>query len=329
MKHAEFIREEILRIIKNERYFDMVSVAETKWNLFGNFVDFKRKKVLDVGCACGWSSVEAAVRGAERVFGQDIEAGAIEVADSVKEKLALDTVFFQEKDFCVFDPEDFEDIDVVLCLGIMHYFSPHDYLQNLLKIFWLAEEQVVLDLRMLEKIKVGKYLLEFYPGEGFDNLGHPVSVPSHGWLYSLVRNSGFLLEKEFYGYQGEARGLWVLRRMPRAVIGLEDPIDCCGDGVVVSVPVEHKELDNWLDIHLDCWGDDDGPHSSYHEWIVSSIIKDFKVWRFLPIVWELDGSRLVDGAHRLFAAKVGGFDRIDVRVVRNINDEGMGSFHVK
>ena len=82
-------------------------------------VDFKNKKVLDIGCRDGLFSFEAERQGAKEIIGidNDISRGAVEILIPLfKSKVQM-----HELNLYDLNPEKFGCFDVIMCLGILYH----------------------------------------------------------------------------------------------------------------------------------------------------------------------------------------------------------------
>ena len=79
------------------------------------------KRVLDIACASGWFSIQAALMGA-RVVGFDARPEQVEQARLIARAAGLDDVEFRALDFWEMAPERLGGpFDAVLCLGILYH----------------------------------------------------------------------------------------------------------------------------------------------------------------------------------------------------------------
>jgi cyclopropane fatty-acyl-phospholipid synthase-like methyltransferase len=125
--------------------------ATQKWGIIETHVNFKGKRVLDIGCSEGYGTIEALELGAEYAVGLDNVQWLVDVAQKAKKRLGY------TDDQLVFDLLDIEqipweavkalygDFDIVLGLGLIHHFKIHDYVRNLRKLCKLADDIMVLE----------------------------------------------------------------------------------------------------------------------------------------------------------------------------------------
>lgn len=100
------------------------------------------KTVLDVGCASGRFAFQMAQAGAQKVYGTDISAEAVELAQKRGAELGM-----QDKlDFSVMDvihpPAPLPQVDLVTALGVIEYFNTEDmtaFLRNLRTTYFLLD----------------------------------------------------------------------------------------------------------------------------------------------------------------------------------------------
>jgi len=96
-------------------------------------------KVLDIGCNEGFLSTQSALHCAESVYGFDITAQDIELANDIKNKITkLDNVSYGVGDAVKFMSENTEQFDVVILSSVLHQIYPHmkgaeSFLENISK----------------------------------------------------------------------------------------------------------------------------------------------------------------------------------------------------
>lgn len=115
---------------------------------FFDVLDFRGKRVLDLGCNAGWWSLGAVEKGGEFVLGIDGRPMHIDQANLVFEVNGIekDKYEFVQGDVLEVDYREYGTFDVVLCLGLMHHISrPMDLLE---KISEVNSDLLVIDTNL-------------------------------------------------------------------------------------------------------------------------------------------------------------------------------------
>lgn len=130
-----------------QKDFQWLKAAEnTKWNHF-NKLDYYKKNVLDVGCQTGYLLFKALTRGAKKAVGYDTRENVLKVGKQLgnllklKKKLSLYNKDFRKADI---KPNKF---DIVLCLGLLHYFDKSEYESVWDKLLSICKEKLIIEVR--------------------------------------------------------------------------------------------------------------------------------------------------------------------------------------
>jgi SAM-dependent methyltransferase len=111
--------------IENQKY--SIGNNKIKWERIQKLVDFKSKRVLDLGCSDGYFSCKSLEAGAKQVSGIDLDPLRIEKANFVKSIYNYTNIDFSVKDVYKIDL-DKENYDIILCLGLLHRIPDMDKL---------------------------------------------------------------------------------------------------------------------------------------------------------------------------------------------------------
>lgn len=298
------------------REHHLVDFAARKWQLFGDKIDFQNKTVLDVGCASGHSSIEAWARGAKEVIGFDTRKDILTVAEDVKKKLQVtDQISFEQADVLDLDPDASEEyrVDIVLCLGLMHYLPADEYRNILAALIFLCNQYLVLEMYLMNNKQFNLEILD--PGNGKIANHKPITVPSFLWLRWILQQAGFKVIFSDFDYQKkDIRGLVVAERLPIIVGNETTDFASCELDTVYIVPPAHPELEAWLNIHLENRLDLSEEKKRYDNIYWQNVINS-KVWQLWPVVYNKKTYKLADGFHRLLYTKATEASTIKVRIV--------------
>jgi 2-polyprenyl-3-methyl-5-hydroxy-6-metoxy-1,4-benzoquinol methylase len=136
--------------------------------------DFKRRRVLDIGCLEGYFSAECALQGAS-VLGVEGKTINVKKCEFVKSVLGIKNLSFVKDDAMRITKKKYGSFDVVLALGLLYHLdAPFKFLENISRLcngFMLLDTHVALreesstgdwkpDLSPLKKFKVGKKTYE-------------------------------------------------------------------------------------------------------------------------------------------------------------------------
>jgi SAM-dependent methyltransferase len=147
--------------------------------------EVRGKSVLDIGCNCGFHSIECKKMGAARVVGIDVNQGRPEdfvaMARFAAGELDLD-IEFRNQDFFTVEDGPF---DVVMFLGVLYHLD--DPIAGLRKVAELVGETLVISTRTTPR---RGSILAFKPG-GWE--GDPTTpwLPSAEAVTDLLRQNGF------------------------------------------------------------------------------------------------------------------------------------------
>jgi tRNA (mo5U34)-methyltransferase len=113
------------RLAQRERYF-----LDPLIELCGG--DLKGRRVLDLACARGWWSLGAIRAGADYVYGVEGRAKRVQWANGVFSRFGVDRRRYRFEERNVFDIDNAEEFDVVLCLGLLyHVAKPFELLERI------------------------------------------------------------------------------------------------------------------------------------------------------------------------------------------------------
>ena len=147
--------------------------------------DLRGKSLLDIGCNCGFHSIESKRLGAERVVGIDVNQGRPEdfVAQArfAAGELCLD-IEFRYQDFVDVDDGPF---DVVLFFGVLYHLG--DPIAAMRRVAELVGETLVISTRTTPR---RGSILAFKRG-GWDNDATTPWLPSAGMVEDLLWENGF------------------------------------------------------------------------------------------------------------------------------------------
>jgi 2-polyprenyl-3-methyl-5-hydroxy-6-metoxy-1,4-benzoquinol methylase len=136
--------------------------------------DFKRRRVLDIGCLEGYFSAECALQGAS-VLGVEGKTINVKKCEFVKSVLGIKNLSFVKDDAMRITKKKYGSFDVVLALGLLYHLdAPFKFLENISRLcngFMLLDTHVALreqsktgdwtpDLSPMREFKVGKKTYE-------------------------------------------------------------------------------------------------------------------------------------------------------------------------
>ena len=173
-----------------------------KWPLFSGLVDFRGKSFLDVGCNVGYSCVEAWGRMARESVGIEVREDVLKVADAVKAKIGVKdcSLSFLNADWSEINTDDWK-FDIVMSMGLFHYFKMDEYERLFNKLLSVAKETVILELR----------LRPFRKDVALIKLGSQ-TLPTARWLLQHFKHGGFKVTNRFVRKQG-SRELWIAEKV--------------------------------------------------------------------------------------------------------------------
>ena len=133
-------------IYDNEKFFESYSQMNRsqqgldgagEWQTLKRLLpDFKKKRVLDLGCGYGWHCLYAAEHGAASVIGVDISEKMLEVA---RKKNTFDNICYLHDniDKITFEPNSF---DVIISSLAIHYIEDFKKLAKIWQIGWFPAD---------------------------------------------------------------------------------------------------------------------------------------------------------------------------------------------
>ena len=131
--------------------------------------DFKKRRVIDIGCLEGYFSAECALQGAT-VLGVEGKTINVKKCEFIKSVLGIKNLSFVKDDAMRVTKKKYGSFDVVLALGLLYHLdNPFKFLHNLSRLcsgFLLLDTHVALreqsesgdwkpDLSALKEFKVG------------------------------------------------------------------------------------------------------------------------------------------------------------------------------
>lgn len=116
------------------KYIPEYTASEKHWELFYTDEEVKNKHILDAGCGTGIFSLIFAEKGAIKVEGIDISEGSLETARSLKNKLRLQNVDFNEDNMLQLSFKD-ETFDITWAWGAVHHtIEPLKAIEELIRV---------------------------------------------------------------------------------------------------------------------------------------------------------------------------------------------------
>lgn len=289
-----------------ERDIETLQWAGVKWGIISKLVDFKDKKVLDVGCSVGYICSQIAANGAKAVTGVDVRKDIIQSASGARMELGIGTtnLAFLPQDWRTYEPQTTEEneFDIVLCTGLLHYFHREDYGEVFAKLAYVCNDILVLEMKVKNDTDDKPRISETSKSG--------TTVPTLKWLKRTVLRCGFRVIWRKTGNDwpsgGKGRELWVLQKLPEVPYRDSWPKGF-SPGDTVPLPIDHPILNYYyktVDRGTADW------------WIwVGQVARNFKPWLFLPLVYQPSRKGMSDGGHRLMVAKRLGHKVIKVRMM--------------
>jgi SAM-dependent methyltransferase len=158
-------------------------------------------RVLDLGAADGWFSIELAKRGAGQVVAIEGREENLAKAVTARDALGLDQVELIHGDARELSPEAHGQFDVVLCLGLLYHldvpavFELAGRVASVCRGYALIETQVALSARERIEFEGRAYRGAWYP-EDVAQPGASLDNPRSFWLtrpslLNLLADVGF------------------------------------------------------------------------------------------------------------------------------------------
>ena len=184
--------------------------ATQKWDFIERHVNFKDKRVLDVGCSEGYGAIETLELGAKSAVGIDNVGWLVQVARKAKEQLGFTDNQLQF-DLVNIEKTPWEgvkalygDFDIVLALGLIHHFKIDEYARKLKNICTLADDLLVLEMW----VDVGKQSNSIREEQrSWVNV-----ITTEGWLRGALKKFGFRVVTRGVINIGR-RELWICQRI--------------------------------------------------------------------------------------------------------------------
>lgn len=179
-------------IYDNEKFFESYSQMNRsqqgldgagEWQTLKRLLpDFKKKRVLDLGCGYGWHCLYAAEHGAASVIGVDISEKMLEVA---RKKNTFDNICYLHDsiDKITFEPNSF---DVIISSLAIHYIEDFEKLAKNVADWLVSGGQFIFSVEH-----------PIFTAEGsqdwiYDENGTIVHFPVDNYFYEGKRNAHFL-----------------------------------------------------------------------------------------------------------------------------------------
>lgn len=161
--------------------------AEVMWQAISRNVDFRNKKVIDLGCGTGDFLWRAYVAGAREVLGIDIEYSKIEHLKDWKKPI---NISFQIDDLNKAVGENWFGGNIAICFSVLPYLDDIPA-----TIQWMADN---FNLSLIEA--------------QYDPEPHNVGIVSDRGMAQLLLNNGFNdvepIGKSYVDYRDQWRTIW-------------------------------------------------------------------------------------------------------------------------
>jgi len=308
------------------REHHLCDFAAQKWERFGDKIDLRNKSALDVGCAAGYSSIEAWARGARFVHGFDIRKEIIKIGEDVRNKLGLDekTIRFESKDIFNFDFKA-RAFDFIICLGVAHYVPSSSYRRFIFKLAYSCREAVILEGYFLNTPELK--IVEWRPNDNspIPNL-KSVYAASIGVIQYFFEFVGIRIVSKDFSYHSNPerrniRGIIIGKKMPEIKISESDDLKDYPSDTILIAPTRHPELRKWLDI----WEENRRRKDREIPDKMKKIREEdkMKAWKFknefipfmfFPLIYNRNTMMLADGFHKLKHAIDSEMPEIKVRI---------------
>jgi len=175
----------------------LLASAGDKWPFISNNVDFKGKSFLDAGCNVGYSCVMAWSKMATECTGIDIRSDVLCVGASVKNKLKApdEKITFYNYSFL----NHLKRYDIVMSMGLLHYFNIAEYEKALNKLMSLCKETLIIEMRLRRENQA-----DMLTTSGIQTL------PAAGWITKRLSENGFTVSAKYT--RKPDRELWIASR---------------------------------------------------------------------------------------------------------------------
>jgi 2-polyprenyl-3-methyl-5-hydroxy-6-metoxy-1,4-benzoquinol methylase len=175
----------------------LLASALDKWRYLGDVV-FKGKSFIDIGCHVGYSCFEAWRRGASPVLGVDTREDVLMVADEVGARIGADSTVRLGRVQWGPGEERGRYFDIVMCMGLIHYFSGGAYKRVLDGLCGMCKDTLILELRIVPHGRVA-----IHRASGGQ------TMPTTSWLKGVLGVAGFN-HKRFV--RDKQREMWIATR---------------------------------------------------------------------------------------------------------------------
>ncbi len=186
-----------------------------KWETLSSIIDFKDRKVLDIGCHVGHTAINTVGAGATYCIGFDIRDDLIKAALYVSSTHGVHRAMFFIGSFGQM-PSVPQVYDITMCLGVLHKFQPDQYRANLKVLCNLAKESIIIE--MLVDNSVGGIPRVIVEGGDWP---YRTIVPSV-WLNAILKDNGFEVVKRVQSKKYPERAMWRADRIQKGILPSED-----------------------------------------------------------------------------------------------------------
>lgn len=152
-----------IKMVINNQIFDGSRPLEARWDQIKKAIDFKNKKVLDLGCFKGIFSILSVKEGAKIAVGADFIADFIVAAGMLAQAFEAGNTHFT----CLnFDRDPYEtilgtDYDLVFCMSILNWVGDKKrfltYLSHLPCIIFEGHEADAIEIKRFTDAGFKKY----------------------------------------------------------------------------------------------------------------------------------------------------------------------------
>jgi SAM-dependent methyltransferase len=170
-------RDDLIRTANSYRWYHRIKIEEgiytesvvnyqTLWDFILNtmrYIDFKNKRVLDVGCRDGMFSFEAERKGAREILGidNDLSRGAIEfLIPHFRSNVRMKEINLYD-----LDGDKLGKFDIIMCYGVLYHLRYP--IMGLKKLIDLMEDngQLLIESGMMTDKKFKNFELLYLPVE--------------------------------------------------------------------------------------------------------------------------------------------------------------------
>ena len=283
--------------------------SRLKWEAIRHHLpeSLKGRRVLDVGCWSGYTSLAFALDGAD-VTGFDVVGPRLDTAREQAERFGVEVDFEQRNLFRVGEWMD-KPYDIVWSAGIVH-----NMMQPRRAVFCMAHASsgwLVIECRT-DDVPWGQLrVVESHEGDYHTQTAH---IPSPRWMEAVLCAAGFEIKARGIRYTGDRS--WFVARRRAEIIGDESTdFDALPDGTIAVVPISHPVV---AAVEATADGADMYGASGAPSWLTDDIVRRFDPAQFVPAIYNHQTGRIGDGERRIRAARRLGLYR--VKVMRYLGD---------